>query len=107
MVAQVPQDDIRETIVRFVETSAQPVLFEPGEESVELKQENFVVECRNGALVLQAWDQRRNIVRRVTAIESQTRAKRRGRDRRSGFFRHRRTAWRPDEDHCAKASSGE
>ena len=27
MVAQVPQDDIRETIVRFVETSAQPVLF--------------------------------------------------------------------------------
>jgi hypothetical protein len=75
MVAQVPLDDIRETIVRFVETSGQPVLCEPGEESVELKRENFVVECRNGALVLQAWDQRRNIVRRVTAIESQTRAK--------------------------------
>src|ERR1700730_380829 len=75
MVAQVPLDNIRDTIVRFVAASGQPVLCEPGEESVELKRENFVLECRNGAVVLQAWDQRRNIVRRVTAIESQTRAK--------------------------------
>src|SRR5579871_3918189 len=37
--------------------------------------DNFVLESRNGLLSLQAWDDRRNLVRRVTGIESQTRAK--------------------------------
>ena len=34
-----------------------------------------MLETRNGRLSLQAWDDRRNLVRRVTGIESQTRGK--------------------------------
>jgi len=51
------------------------VLCEPGEESVTITADNFVLESRNGLLSLQAWDDRRNLVRRITGIESQTRAK--------------------------------
>lgn len=40
-----------------------------------LKIDCFALECRNGAVVLQAWDDKRNVVRRVMAIESQTRAR--------------------------------
>ncbi len=69
------QDSIRATISKFISGSGEPVLCEPGEESVALKLDRFALECRNGAVVLQAWDERRNVVRRVMAIESQTRAR--------------------------------
>ncbi|MGI8744169.1 MAG: hypothetical protein ACR2NN_16670 [Bryobacteraceae bacterium] len=74
-MAQAAQESIRAAIERFVETSGQPVLCEPGEESFPLRPESFALECRNGTVVLQVWDHRRNMVRRVIAIESQTRAR--------------------------------
>ena len=67
--------DIRKTIENFLENSAEPVLCEPGEESMPITGDNFVLESRNGCLSLQAWDDRRNLLRRITGIESQTRAK--------------------------------
>jgi hypothetical protein len=67
--------DIRQTIEQFLEHSSETVLCEPGEESLTITANNFVLETRNGCLSLQAWDDRRNLVRRVTAIESQTRGK--------------------------------
>src|SRR5947209_17690232 len=69
------QDDIRAAFEQFVSNSGQPVLCEAGEDLVALKPDTFSLEHRNGALVLQAWDEQRNVVRRVTAIESQTRAR--------------------------------
>lgn len=48
---------------------------EPGEEALEIQSGNFRMEARNGSLSLQAWDERRNLVRRVTGIERQTRSK--------------------------------
>jgi hypothetical protein len=51
------------------------VLCEPGEESLAITPENFVLESRSGAVQLQAWDQKRNLVRRVNAIERCSRGK--------------------------------
>jgi hypothetical protein len=51
------------------------VLCEPGEESLVITADNFVLESRNGALSLQVWDDRRNLVRRVTGIEDESRGK--------------------------------
>jgi hypothetical protein len=62
-------------IERFVQASKQPVLCEPGEELLEIRPESFCLDERNGGLVLQAWDERRNLVRRVTGIQSETRSK--------------------------------
>jgi hypothetical protein len=67
--------EIQQTIQRFLEACTEPVLCEPGEESLVITPDNFLLESRNGALSLQAWDDRRNLVRRVTGIEDQSRGK--------------------------------
>ncbi len=67
--------EIRQIIERFLESSSEPVLFEAGEEALAITAGNFALELRNGALTLQAWDERRNLVRRVRGIERETRQK--------------------------------
>ena len=67
--------ELQQTIERFLEACAEPVLCEPGEQSLAIGADNFVLESRDGALSLQAWDDRRNLVRRVTGIEDQSRGK--------------------------------
>ena len=74
-MSEVPVAEILQAIERFLDTSHDPVLCEPGEEWLAITPENFVLEARDGCAQLQAWDQRRNLVRRVTAIERQTRGK--------------------------------
>ena len=67
--------DIQQMIQRFLESCTEPVLCEPGEESMAITTDNFVLESRDGVLNLQAWDDRRNLVRRVTGIEDESRGK--------------------------------
>ena len=67
--------EIQQTIELFLQSCAEPVLCEAGEESLVLTAGNLVLETRNGVLNLQAWDDRRNLVRRVTGIEGQSRGK--------------------------------
>jgi hypothetical protein len=64
-----------QAIERFLETSQDPVLCEPGEEWLAITPETFVAESRHGCVQLQAWDQKRNLVRRVSAVERETRGK--------------------------------
>jgi hypothetical protein len=67
--------EIRQTIDRFLKTAKRPVLMEAGEESIALAADNFVLDDRGPALLLQAWDDRRNLVRRITGIDSESRGK--------------------------------
>src|SRR6266852_1075081 len=67
--------EIREKIEQFIASCREPVLCEPGEESLAVTSNNFTLESRNEILTLQAWDDRRNLARRVTGIEQQTRGK--------------------------------
>jgi len=67
--------DLRNTIERFIAACREPALCEPGEESLSITPNNLVLETRSGILTLQAWDDRRNLARRVTAIDRQTRGK--------------------------------
>ena len=66
---------IQQAIERFLDASERPVLCEPGEEALAIGSDNFVLEQRNGCLSLQAWDDRRNLVRRVTGIDSEGRGR--------------------------------
>jgi hypothetical protein len=64
--------EILPAIERFLETSQDAVLCEPGEEWLSITAENFVVQARGAGAQLQAWDRRRNLVRTVTAVERET-----------------------------------
>jgi len=68
---QVPEGGPSEAagvIARFLKASQQPALLEPGEDHLALQSDNFTVEWRNGGLILQAWDDRRNLARRITGL---------------------------------------
>jgi hypothetical protein len=67
--------EIADAVERFLQASLDPVLCEPGEETLAITSENFVLESRGQCAQLQAWDERRNLVRQVTAIERETRGK--------------------------------
>jgi hypothetical protein len=67
--------EIQQAIERFLDASERPVLCEPGEEALAIRRDNFVLEQRNGCLSLHAWDDRRNLMRRVVGIESASRGR--------------------------------
>jgi len=64
-------EELQAAVERFLKASQKPALLEPGEEMIPLAG-NFVVEARNSRLMLQAWDDRRNVVRRVVDIREST-----------------------------------
>jgi hypothetical protein len=53
----------------FLKASRQPTLLEPGEEPLTLAPDTFAIECRNGRVTLQVWDEKRNLVRRIVDFE--------------------------------------
>ena len=67
--------DPQSTIERFLTSSRQPAILEPGEEALALAGDNFCLEMRNSGLMLQAWDQKRNLVRRVLAVREEARGR--------------------------------
>lgn len=65
-------EEIQAAVERFLKASQKPALLEPGEEMMPLTGGNFAMEARNSRLTLQAWDDRRNLVRRVVDIREST-----------------------------------
>ena len=64
-------EEARTAIERFLQSSRQPVLQEPGEEPYALTQDRFHFELRQGRLLIEAWDERRNVSRRVAGVEEE------------------------------------
>jgi len=67
--------ELRQTIERFIASCTEPALAEPGEELMHISQDNFSLEAAHGSLQLQAWSDRRNLVRRVTGVNQEVRGK--------------------------------
>jgi hypothetical protein len=63
--------DLRVLIETFVSGAAQPAMLDPGEEPLPLVAEQWDLSEWNGRLVLQAWDQKRNLVRKITGLKAQ------------------------------------
>ncbi|MFN7992501.1 MAG: hypothetical protein U0Q18_02820 [Bryobacteraceae bacterium] len=64
--------DTRAAIERFLQSSRQPALLEPGEPLLPLTADNFDLQTRSSRLMLQAWDENRNLVRRVTGVAAES-----------------------------------
>lgn len=67
--------ELIQTIERFLASCIEPALAEPGEELIRISHDNFSLDATNGALRLQAWSERRNLVRRVKGIDQESRGK--------------------------------
>jgi len=67
--------DAQAAIERFLESSRQPALLEAGEPLLPLAKDNFSLQIRSSRLTLQAWDQNRNLVRRVTGVAAEARGR--------------------------------
>jgi hypothetical protein len=65
--------DLRTVIETFVAAAVQPAMLDPGEEPLALIPDQWSMSEWNGRLVLQAWDQKRNLVRKITGLKDQKR----------------------------------
>ena len=73
-LAAVPTDT-QAAIERFLKSSRRPALLEPGEPLLPLEADNYTIQLRSSRLTLQAWDQTRNLVRRVTGVAHEARGR--------------------------------
>ena len=67
--------DVQAAIERFLASSRQPALLEPGEPLLPLAADNISLQLRGSRLTLQAWDQTHNLVRRVTGVAGEARGR--------------------------------
>jgi hypothetical protein len=65
----------REAIDSFVRSARRPALLEPGEPLLPFTPETFHYEDQPTHVLVQAWDETRNITRRVTAVREQSKGK--------------------------------
>jgi hypothetical protein len=65
--------DLQSVIEAFVAAAVQPAMLDPGEEPLLLIADQWSLSEWNGRLVLQAWDDRRNLVRKITSVKEQRR----------------------------------
>ena len=56
-------------IESFLQRCRKPAVLEPGEEPILLETGSYAVECRAGQVRIEAWDQTRNLTRRVLDVE--------------------------------------
>lgn len=65
--------ELRGVVERFVATAGQPALLDPGEEPLRLISEQWTLSDWNGRVILQAWDDRRNLVCKIAGVKEQRR----------------------------------
>ncbi len=62
--------EARHAIERFLAASKHPLLVEPGEEPISIQEGGYALDWRSGYLVLEVWNDERNLSRRITGIGS-------------------------------------
>jgi hypothetical protein len=67
--------ELRNVIEKFVAEAARPAVLDPGEEPLALIPDQWSLSEWNGRLVLQAWDAKRNLVRKLTGLKEQRRGR--------------------------------
>ncbi len=64
-----PPEEARAAIERFLKSSRQPELIEPGEPPIPLEDGRYSLEVRGGRLTLHAWSDQSSLVRRITGVQ--------------------------------------
>ena len=67
--------ELQAAVERFLKASRKPALLEPGEPIIAITGTNFSLDVRNSRFTVQAWDDERNVVRRVIDIQEEKRGR--------------------------------
>lgn len=62
-------------IGRFLETSRKPAVLDPGDDPIPITSDNFKLEQRGGSVTLEVWNESRNLVRRLSGVLAEHRAR--------------------------------
>ena len=65
--------ELTSAIDRFIQEAAQPVVLDEGEHPLRLLQGQWSLSEWNGRTLFEAWDDRRNLARRITGLKEQRR----------------------------------
>ena len=68
-------EDVKLAIERFLTASHQPTLFEPGELPLAINPSNFEITVKSQTITLAAWDNTRNLVRKVKSVIEESRGR--------------------------------
>ncbi len=60
---------------RFLKCSKKPAVLDPGDDPIPIGPDNFKLEQRGGTVTLEVWNETRNLVRRLSAVLSEHRAR--------------------------------
>src|ERR1017187_9998933 len=58
-------------ILRFLGVARQPALIEPGEDRFLLAEGTYALEWHGSRLLIQVWDERRNLARRIVGVQEE------------------------------------
>jgi hypothetical protein len=67
--------DAYAAIQRFLESSRRPAVLDPGDDPIPIGPDNFKLERRGQAVTLEVWSETRNLVRRLSSVHSEHRAR--------------------------------
>jgi hypothetical protein len=62
-------------IGRFLEASRKPAVLDPGDDPIPIGPDNFKLERRGEAVTLEVWSETRNLVRRLSSVHCERRAR--------------------------------
>ena len=68
-------EELLAAVERFLKASRKPALLEPGEPIIAITGTNLSLDVRNSRFTVQAWDDERNVVRRVIDIQEEKRGR--------------------------------
>lgn len=66
-------ESVRGAVERFVAGAESPAVLDPGEEPIPLVTGRWSLSEWSGRLVLEAWDERRNLVRKISRVKAERR----------------------------------
>jgi hypothetical protein len=66
-------ENLQSVVERFIAGAGRPAVLDPGEEPLALVSGQWSVSAWSGRLVFQAWDSRRNLVRKIARLKDERR----------------------------------
>lgn len=70
-----PVQALAARVEEFLRAAHQPAILHPGDQPIALRQGSFSFQPHPRGLLIEAWDERRTLVRRLTAVESESKGR--------------------------------